>query len=297
MARLEADLAQAPDGLWHYTDAGGLQGILANEVLWATDTRFLNDATEIHYGLELAEEAVEAVRNAGSWAAPTKHFLRRVMASDGANLTGFLRARSEVFVACLCEDGDLLSQWRAYAGGDSAGGYALQFRHRQPITGWIAQHGRDSFRLQRVIYDRAEQLEAFADLVNRLAPIYDVDHSEQRMDVLARNLVDGILEVASFCKHPSFSEEREWRIVYERSNDKSLFPVLHRTSRGLIVPYVELCVPGAVGEMAGHMPIVEIRCGPSAEPELKQHGVKRFVQFRPGYEKVVVSGSDTPLRL
>ena len=266
-------------------------------MLWATDTRFLNDATELNYGLDLAEEAVEAVASQGSWTESTAHFLRRVMASDGANLPGFLRARSEVFVACFCEEGDLLSQWRAYAGGDSAGGYALKFRHRQPITGWIAQRGRESFRLQRVVYDRQEQLQTFVNLVTRLAPIYDANHSEQRMDMLARHLVDGILEVASFCKHPSFSEEREWRIVYERSSDQGLFPVMHRTSRGLIVPYVELEVPGAVGEMAGRMPIVEVCCGPTAEPELKQDGVKRFVQFCPGYERVDVSGSDTPLRL
>lgn len=294
---MQSDLDKAPDGLWHYTDAGGLQGILDKEELWASDTRFLNDATEINYGLEVAEEAVEVAARSGRWKTSTSHFLQRVMASDGANLTGLLRARSEVYVACLCEKGDLLSQWRAYAGRDTAGGYALQFRHRAPVTGWIDHLGREKLQLQRVIYDRDEQLAAFSSLIELLAPVYDVDHSERRMDAVAKNLIDGVLEFATFCKHPSFREEREWRVVYERSSDVKPLKVRHRISRGLFVPYVALELPAAVGAMAGHLPITEVRCGPSPEPELKQDGVNRLLRSSKTFKHVEVSGSDSPLRL
>lgn len=296
-SRVQSDLDKAPEGLWHYTNAVGLQGILHEEELWASDTRFLNDATEIGYGLEIAEEAVEAAAHSGRWKEATSHFLQRVMASDGANLTGFLRARSEVYVACLCEVGDLLSQWRAYAGRDSAEGYALKFRHRAPVTGWIDHLGRERLQLQRVIYDRDDQLAAFSSLIELLAPVYDVDHSERRMDAVAKNLVDGILECATFCKHPSFREEREWRVVYERSSDVKPLKVRHRISRGLFVPYVALKLPAAVGAMTGHLPIAEVRCGPSPEPELKQDGVNRLLRSLETFKHVEVSGSDSPLRL
>ena len=204
-SRVETDLGAVPDeGLWHYTDANGLMGILEKEQLWASDARFLNDATEFHYGLRVAEEAVEAVARSEQWSQSTSHFLRRVMASNGANLTGFLRARSQVYVACLCEDGDLLSQWRAYASRETAGGYALQLRHRAPLTGWIDHRGRTTLRIHRVMYDRDEQLAAFSDLVERLAPVYDIDPTERRQAALGQTLVDGILELASYCKHPQF---------------------------------------------------------------------------------------------
>jgi len=36
--------------LWHYTDASGLMGIVEHERLWATQTSFLNDSTELEYG-------------------------------------------------------------------------------------------------------------------------------------------------------------------------------------------------------------------------------------------------------
>ena len=294
---MQSDLDKAPDGLWHYTDAGGLQGILEKEELWASDTRFLNDATEINYGLEVAEEAVEVAARSGRWKTSTNHFLQGVMASDGANLTGFLRVRSEVYVACLCENGDLLSQWRAYAGRDTAGGYALQFRHRAPVTGWIDHLGREKLQLQRVIYDRDKQLAAFSSLIELLAPVYDVDPSERRMNAVAKNLVDGVLEFATFCKHPSFREEGEWRVVYERSSDEKPLKVLRRISRGLFVPYVALELPAAVGAMAGHLPITEVRCGPSPEPKLKQDGVQRLLGSSKTFKHVKVSGSDSPLRL
>lgn len=297
VGRLQSELAAAPDGLWHYTDGVGLQGILTRDELWATDTRFLNDSTEINYGLEMAEEAVEAATSSGLWKQPTTHFLRRVMATDGANLTGFLRARSEVYVACFCEEGDLLSQWRAYAGRDSAGGYALKFQHRSPMTGWIDHLGRGTLRLQRVMYDRGDQLAAFNDLIAALAPIYDLHHSEQRMNALTQTLVDGILELATLCKHPSFQEEREWRVVYERSSDSNPLPLQHRASHGLLVPYVSLALPAAVGAMAGHLPVVEVCCGPSPDPELKQVGVWRQLRSLSAFSGLAISGSQSPLRL
>jgi|KBSMisStaDraftv2_1062788.scaffolds.fasta_scaffold981979_1 hypothetical protein len=33
--------------LYHYTDAGGLAGIVKDAVLWATDFRYLNDRLEL----------------------------------------------------------------------------------------------------------------------------------------------------------------------------------------------------------------------------------------------------------
>lgn len=69
--RVQSDLDKAPDGLWHYTDAGGLQGILGGDELWATDTRFLNDATEVHYGLDVAEEAMAVAAASGRWKPET----------------------------------------------------------------------------------------------------------------------------------------------------------------------------------------------------------------------------------
>jgi hypothetical protein len=48
-----------PPKLFHYTDTGGLLGILDSQQLWATHSFYLNDATEINYTYELVEEKAQ----------------------------------------------------------------------------------------------------------------------------------------------------------------------------------------------------------------------------------------------
>ncbi len=53
----EADLPQ--DGLYHYTNAGGLYGILTDEKLWATHAAYLNDSQEFLFGMGLIQEELK----------------------------------------------------------------------------------------------------------------------------------------------------------------------------------------------------------------------------------------------
>lgn len=49
-----------PELVYHYTDPGGLFGIITKKVLWASDVWFMNDAQEALYGLEAIERALES---------------------------------------------------------------------------------------------------------------------------------------------------------------------------------------------------------------------------------------------
>jgi hypothetical protein len=51
------------DTLFHYTSATGLRGILQSLSLWASDLRFLNDAQEAIYALDLVVDAVRNIDN------------------------------------------------------------------------------------------------------------------------------------------------------------------------------------------------------------------------------------------
>ena len=61
-----------------------------------------------------------------------------------------------IFLACFCENGNLLSQWRAYG---QQGGYALGFEIEQswPKASLKVQRSSWESRLQRVIYSPAAQ--------------------------------------------------------------------------------------------------------------------------------------------
>ena len=52
-----------PDAsLFHYTDLGGLIGILTTNDLWLTHSRFSNDEQELTHGYSLAQDVVATVR-------------------------------------------------------------------------------------------------------------------------------------------------------------------------------------------------------------------------------------------
>ena len=37
--------------VWHYTDVGGLKGIIENDEIWAGTTSMMNDVVEVQYGI------------------------------------------------------------------------------------------------------------------------------------------------------------------------------------------------------------------------------------------------------
>lgn len=128
------------DCLFHYTSASGLRGILEDKCIWATDSAFLNDSTEISYAgyaverhienliqdikithptpgssdlyrmdhLSAAKDALVKLNDAEEWA-PTASLPHII---DGAT-----------YVSCFTEKPDQLSQWRGYGGR----GYSVGF--------------------------------------------------------------------------------------------------------------------------------------------------------------------------
>ena len=50
---------QVKDCLFHYTSAGGLKGILENKYIFATDSAFLNDSSEIFYAGQEVEQLLK----------------------------------------------------------------------------------------------------------------------------------------------------------------------------------------------------------------------------------------------
>src|SRR5580704_14459526 len=105
-----------PQRLFHYTSQAGLLGIVSSNVLWATNALYLNDSSELDYGLTAAREKLRAVLNRSS---AVSELLRR---TDRLLKLPILLPDRNFYACCFCEESNLLSQWRAYA--DRGGGYA-----------------------------------------------------------------------------------------------------------------------------------------------------------------------------
>jgi hypothetical protein len=106
--------------LFHYTNAAGLLGILSSGSLWATHFQFLNDTSEMQYGLDGARAVTSTLAEQGSEAK------RRFLGDTEERLDHLFEHKIvPPYVFSFCRLGDLLSQWREYGGGGS--GFSIAF--------------------------------------------------------------------------------------------------------------------------------------------------------------------------
>lgn len=280
--------------LFHYTTAAGLLGILRESILWASHLRFLNDAQEGIYAQDLV---IEAVRNMSNPLRDPEHWAHQFGESteifdkyrDAGIETfdeyrGFIIDLLEsidfgVYVACFCESGDLLSQWRAY-GSDH--GYAIEMRAEalastlsalpayQPATG-----------LDRVRYGRDAAIEIVRMAVESVRD-FNLNHPGVKAEYKSRELT----ALLALVKHLGFHEETEWRIFAAFNPDYSPPPVHFRPTPIAIVPYIELKLPPDA--------IVSVRVGPGATADVREAGVRQLLNSLGS--KATVYRSEVPFR-
>jgi hypothetical protein len=255
--------------IYHYTDTAGLVGILSTGKIWATHVAKLNDSTEYDYGFSLVEGFVR------NYSARSEALKEKAI-SD-------LIPR-ETYISCFSGTTDLLSQWRAYSGTNV--GFCIGFNGTQLAT-------LDSRMplLEKVIYKK-ETAEAVVSLLMEEADAYPYnnDFGEVEVGYLLGTLA-GLLNVtACIIKHPSFSEENEYRQIYQPGTTELELDVKHRTGQFGLTPYVE------IGMENGRLPIESITIGPCKEPDL-EHTALDSLLFANGYEDVNVLYSAVPLRV
>ena len=267
-------------------------GILTSRTLWATHYRFLNDAQELDHGLSTLfnlsgepefQPALGWCSMKTLWSQPLSFF-----------------------VTCFCETDDLLSQWRGYAAEEV--GYSIGFK----------ASGLQAHNLLRVIYDPAEQRDAFATCIRRFAQSHGGFPAHLREDLLSQ-----LVQLAILFKHPGFSEEREWRLVIpvptsppspsdlttiwfrhqflipgstSPASPSHLSAIRFRPSRRFVVPYLVLPTPVSdPGTSQLGLSISSVTVGPTAHALEAVVGV-RWLLSHFGHSEVTVQISETPLR-
>jgi hypothetical protein len=292
-----------PYELYHYTDAQGLLGILKNKKFWATDINFLNDAMELKYASDLINTIIDAKISANNNEA-LKEFL-------GHSKTFLMLQSSSMnaYVTCLCEKGNLLSQWRAY--GASGAGYSI---------GVISESlkGKDregpgapviETRLRKIIYTKdvqerlvMETIDRFCDLFLRMLEETDEDRKRSVTNDFANYLPAELSEYLYCFKSPVFEEEQEWRVIHTVLNyhpyDEIDDTLKFRASGGNVIPYIELdFTPPTQPFVARGYPISSVTFGPSLHPDLTKRSLYVLFDSTLGTGNgVAISSSDIPLR-
>ncbi len=249
--------------IYHYTTHDGLIGILSSKSIWSTHIRYLNDSYEFVYGLELLKNQINqyyTIKDKRNGYANS--LLNRLEGSE----------YSHTFITSFSENGDLLSQWRGYT--DNAAGYSIGFENNylKPLI------REQKFKLVPCIYNEHEQTEIvnefITDLIDTCAK-NDSDNSppQETSQLIIRYAFKFVESIAPLLKHPSFSEEREWRLVsplfFSDSNNKFLY----RSVKSMITPYMTFNIVKGKGKVK----IADLIIGPTPHADLSLFSVRSLL--------------------
>ncbi len=251
--------------LFHYTTLEGLMGILETRSIWLSEIRCFKDAHEFQYGMSVISKAIDEAIQGESDRSVVK-FLKQIPEMLALHADIY-----HVFVACFCEDGSLLSQWREYA--NNGGGYALQLEFSGDTCMALSPKPLEPYyqpRLLRVIYNPEEQrecLRAYLDLLSKAAgaafsgwcPRNDAEFSPRSVEV-----INPLMDLLVSFKHAAYEGELEWRVVYFKLPDCRNDCVQFKTDNSVLKPYL----PGYVFDNTPDgliFPLKRINFGPALD--------------------------------
>lgn len=280
--------ASPPSELFHYTDEHAMLQIFERGRLWAGHIDFMNDFGETAHAIDLFATRMAPYLSPDGKPESLRDML---VQAELVNCTGG-------YLVSLSEEGDLLSQWRAY--GADGRGYAVQVD-----PGAIAStldlfendedKGADRQRddagralddlmgpvLLRCIYDDAEKediLEAVRQLLKRVQ-----SHAGSKVRLLIPTVAPHLLRLITLCvlafKSSAFREEREWRLVWIGSVDKMSRGesgiLRYRSSRYGLSPYLDWPIRSAEVWKA----IPSVTCGPRVDRERMRKVFPQFIAW------------------
>lgn len=246
--------------IYHYCNEFVFDSIIQQQKIWLSDIFKMNDSSELSWARELfvkvLKENKELFKQEFRW-----YVINVVFSVDDSALP---------LIGCFSENGDLLSQWRAYA--DDASGLSIGFFAPLIYKGL-------GVNINKVIYDERIQ---YVEILENLKSLHEYwlkdGENYENIDPFAKGFAIDL----NYYKNPGFFEEREIRIVrlvVKDSGTDSYIDVGGNSEIKEIVPlevkkrlrkndeifYLELPL-----DIPGYQPIKEVILGPKCrlKPEV-----------------------------
>lgn len=199
--------------LAHYTSARVLLEILSTKQVWMRNARCMNDFSEIDYAVGLVRQYFNDEKRQKRFQETCNKCHPSSFEELGRLLDGHLPSiYNHTYITCLSLHGvddsiGRLSMWRGYGGSDVAAAVVVNKET-------VVRDGPYGLQGYPVQYYRKEEF--FAEIDGR------VDIIEKNIDEIAsapfnnfRSTLFGVFQVLlATIKHPGFSEENEWRLLY-----------------------------------------------------------------------------------
>lgn len=194
---------------YHYTTISNLFNILEGDSLWLSNMRFSNDDSE---GTVLREKGIKELDN---------------------------------YIACFCDKGDCLSQWRGYC---PEGGASIEMELNE-----IQQYS-----ILNANYDSNKKFEIYN---NTPFPVMYVEANDKELGVAVKTIEKTrelfnwepdespeLKDIISYLKNDKFIEERELRLAFSNIGGTLSDCIRFRAlSNGVMIPYIVI-MAGNIGK-------------------------------------------------
>jgi hypothetical protein len=259
---LEAE--PTPERIYHYTVDAGFHGILEYGNLWCTDPTYLNDPSEIKYGVSMAADMLAGY----AMSAPTEV---QIFAHDFRRYETHVENVAHFFVLSFSTKGNDLEQWRGYA--NNGRGYAIGFDGKMLEAAFTRLDGNliPEHMTFPVSYDEAKLQNIYRQLIAKVIPLISTPASmglsntvvEAYMQELRTSLALQVIRTALFFKHPAYINEQEYRFMQVHPINRPQPIVKFRSRPNMLLRYREFdwktTAPDAFREIV---------IGPGTEPRI-----------------------------
>ena len=178
--------------LFHYCDENAFRSICSNNIMWMSSIFTMNDSAELSWGRNLLVEVLRD--NKELFSQEFRIFTVMTVFSPDNNLLPL--------IVCFSRNGDLLSQWRAYA--NDGQGFSIGF------DGYKMSNEL-GIRMKKVLYQKEDQKRMILNSLKQLFSFWK-RNGEKPTDDVWFNLMHFAIDLISI-KNPSFFEEREIRAI------------------------------------------------------------------------------------
>lgn len=227
--------SKEPRILYHYCSLETFLSIIKSSSIWLSDVKKSNDSQEVkwlrqnyyYYILKKYKETndrnIKQICEIILSVSPQDGFQECpswLLSASGETSKQIIDIFNSlrVYTFCLSQRSDSLGQWRGYADGGRGVAIGFSKEYLNAILGNGLLCPIFNFMFADVSY-RTD----FTSLFDSIFSMHDVTKVNE---FVYRNLQD-ITHASALFKHPSFKEEKEWRIIYSMSDYCMTNDLLH----------------------------------------------------------------------
>lgn len=242
--------------IYHYCSMDSFFGIITNKNIRLSNAYKTNDYTELEWIFSIMEYSMTDVFKTEFRDSLRKSYRRW--------LENYFRPH----IACFSREGDLLSQWRAYA--NNGKGISIGFNRRYFES--IKTLDNKEFEVLDVVYSLKEQEKKLKDLVSiigteKLKILEDFYINKGDNNYFHEiELASVLLKYGMIFKNETFSEEKEVRLIHgfdKIAAEPDMFE--YRVTQDDLISFVEI----PIDIESDYTPIKEIILGPNCKVNSK----------------------------